>query len=102
MFLYKIEFVELDDKVEIIKYFANKNFDTKIEKDFLNYEILLSLKDFEILIKSLEIKENLDFKIIDYNLKHYDILDIVKIHIFKKRCFSKDKRVFKGEKGSFL
>ena len=101
MFLYKIEFVELDDKIEIIKYFADKNFDTKIEKDFLNYEVLLSLKDFETFVKNLEIKENLDFKIIDYNLKHYDILDIVKIHIFKKDVFQKIKEFSKEKKVVF-
>ena len=101
MFLYKIEFAELDDKIEIIKYFADKNFDTKIEKDFLNYEILLSLKDFEILIKSLEIKENLDFKIIDYNLKHYVISNIIKVHIFKKDVFQKIKEFSKEKKVVF-
>ena len=101
MFLYKIEFAELEDKIEIIKYFADKNFDTKIEKDFLNYEVLLSLKDFETFVKNLEIKENLDFKIIDYNLKHYVISNIIKVHIFKKDVFQKIKEFSKEKKVVF-
>ena len=98
MFLYKLEFKELENNIEIIKYFIDKNSNTIVQKDFLNYEIILTLDNFQILIKNLLIREDTDFKIIEYNLTHYDIENIVKVHIFSKDVFLKIKEFSKEKK----
>ena len=98
MFLYKLEFKELENNIEIIKYLIDENSNTIVQKDFLNYEIILTLDNFQILIKNLLIREDTDFKILEYNLTHYDIENIVKVHIFSKDVFLKIKEFSKEKK----
>jgi DNA polymerase-2 len=87
MYLYKIETFYQKKDIELITYYFDYNKLTKIKKIIVNYSIYINLKDFEYLIKTLEIIENQDFKIVEFGYSHFKIDKIIKVNILFKELY---------------